>query len=312
MPSTSNNLLVIVGPTAVGKTPTSIDLAERLQGEVISADSRYLYRGMDIGTAKPSPAEQARVPHHLIDVTDPDQPWSLAQFRDTALRLIDEINQRSRLPILVGGTGQYIYALLEGWTIPKREADLELRAELEAFAEEQGPDALFERLRAADPVAAQTIDKRNIRRVIRALEVTLTTGEPFSAQRQKSPPDFNKYLIGLTLPREQLYHRIDARVDGMVAAGLVAETQALAAKGYGWELPAMSAIGYKQIGQYLRGEIELTEAVRLVKHDTRRFVRQQGNWFRLDDPNIHWYEADKLDIDELATHIQGFFEGKRL
>lgn len=312
MPSTNNNLLAIVGPTAVGKTLTSIALAERLQGEIISADSRYFYRGMDIGTAKPSPAEQARVPHHLIDVTEPDQPWSLAQFRDTALQLIGEINQRSHLPILVGGTGQYIQALLEGWTIPKREANLELRTELEAFAAEQGPDVLFERLRAVDPIAAQTIDKRNIRRVVRALEVTLTTGEPFSAQRQKSPPDFNKYIVGLTLPRDKLYQRIDTRVDGMLAAGLVAETQALAAKGYGWKLPAMSAIGYKQIGQCLRGEIELAEAVRLIKHDTRRFVRQQGNWFRLEDPSIHWYEADKLDIDELAAHIRGFFEGKRL
>jgi len=312
MPSTNNNLLVVVGPTAVGKTPASIALAERLDGEIVSADSRYLYRGLDIGTAKPSLAERARVPHHLIDVTDQDQPWSLAQFRNTALALITEINQRSRLPILVGGTGQYVHALLEGWTIPQREANLALRAELEAFAAAQGLDALFERLRVADPVAAQTIDKRNIRRVVRALEVTLTTGQPFSAQRQKSPPDLNKLIIGLSLPRAKLYQRIDSRIDNMLAAGLVAETQSLAAKGYAWSLPALSAIGYKQVGQYLRGEIDLPEAIRLIKHETRRFVRQQGNWFRADDPSIHWYEADKLDIDELAKSIRAFFDGKRL
>ncbi len=312
MPSTDNKLLVIVGPTAVGKTATSIALAERLKGEIISADSRYFYRGLDIGTAKPSLAERARVPHHLIDVTDPDQPWSLAQFRDTALKLITEINQRARLPILVGGTGQYVRALLEGWTIPQREANLELRAELESFVAEQGQEALYERLRAADPAAAQTIDKRNIRRVIRALEVTLTTGQPFSTQRQKSPPDFHKLIIGLTLPRTKLYRRIDDRVDQMLAAGLVAEAQSLAARGYDWSLPALSAIGYKQIGQHLRGEVDLAEAVRLIKHDTRRFVRQQSNWFRAGDPNIHWYEADKLDVDELAQSIRGFFEGKRL
>jgi tRNA dimethylallyltransferase len=306
------DLLVVVGPTAVGKTKIAIELAERLSGEIISADSRYLYRGMDIGTAKPSPEEQARVPHHLIDVTDPDQSWSLAEFRAAALSLINEITQRDHLPMLVGGTGQYVQSLLEGWTIPPQQADTGLREELEAFAEREGTDALFERLRTADPTAATSIDKRNIRRVVRALEVTLSTGQPFSAQRQKSPPNFNTFILGLSLPRPKLYQRIDARIEMMLAEGLVAETQSLVDKGYSWSLPALSAIGYKQIGQYLRAEIDLKEAERLIKHETRRFVRRQANWFKAVDPNIHWYDSDALDIDELSQSIQRFFGRKRL
>src|SRR3990172_5215051 len=196
---TMNNLLVIVGPTAVGKSAIAIELAQRLGGEIVSADSRYLYRGMDIGTAKPTPADRARVPHHLIDVTDPDQPWSLAQFRDAADVLIGEINRRGRLPILVGGTGQYIHALLEGWSIPRRAADPQLRAGLAAIVARDGGDELYRRLQQADPAAAASIDRRNVRRVVRALEVTLTTGVAFSAQRQKNPPDYRSLLIGLAL-----------------------------------------------------------------------------------------------------------------
>ncbi len=296
-------LLVIVGPTAVGKSAVAIELAERLNGEIISADSRYLYRGLDIGTAKPSLADRARVPHYLIDVTDPDKPWSLSEYRQAADELIKSINGRSRWPLLVGGTGQYIRAVLEGWTIPPRADDPALRAELLAFAEREGSEALYRRLLAADPSAAQVIDSHNVRRVVRALEVTLATGRPFSAQRQKSPPPYRSIVVGLTLARPTLYARIDARVEAMMAKGLVAETQALVAQGYGWSLPAMSAIGYKQVGMFLRGECELAEAVRLIKHETRRFVRHQANWFRANDPQIHWYDVERLEIDQLVEEI---------
>lgn len=303
-----NNLVVIVGPTAVGKSAVAIELAGRVGGEIISADSRYLYRGMDIGTAKPTPADRARAPHHLIDVTTPDRPWSLAQFRDAAASLIAEIDRRGRLPMIVGGTGQYIHALLEGWSIPRRAADVDLRAELESVALRDGAGVLHQRLQQADPAAAAAIDPRNVRRVIRALEVTLATGQPFSSQRQKNPPQYHSFVIGLALARSKLYARIDARVESMLAQGLVAEAQSLAAQGYDWNLPALSAIGYKQIGMYLRGERALAEAEQMIKRDTRRFVRRQANWFKPDDPRIRWYDAEQLDIEQLADDVRGFFE----
>jgi len=302
-PITNYQLLFVVGPTAVGKSSFAIELADRIGGEIISADSRYLYRGMDIGTAKPSREDRARVPHHLIDVADPDQPWSLAEYIPECKRLIKEINERKKLPLVVGGTGQYVRALLEGWSMPKRAEDASLRAELQWIADRDGVDALYKKLTDADPVAAEKIDKRNVRRVIRALEVIAITRLPFSNQRKKSQPDFDSRIVGLTLPREKLYARIDARVDSMIADGLVEEARALASQGYDWNLPALSAIGYKQIGMYLRGECDLDEAVRLIKHDTRRFVRQQYNWFRLNDPKIKWWDTENLKIEEMMEWL---------
>src|SRR3990170_2959782 len=242
---------IIVGPTAVGKTAISIQLAERLDGEIVSADSRYLYRGMDIGTAKPSEAERARVPHHLVDVTTPDRPWTLAQFQSAALAAIESVRARGRWALLVGGTGQYVRAITEGWQVPPGEPSHELRAELEAILERDVVGALAARLREVDPDSAARVDLRNPRRVIRALEVALATGESFVAQRRRAAPSFASLVIGLTLPRPELYARIDARVDAMLQAGLVEEVRGLVAKGYGWDLPALSALGYKQIGQYL-------------------------------------------------------------
>ncbi len=305
----NSRLFFVVGPTAVGKSSFAIEMAERIGGEIISADSRYLYRGMDIGTAKPSQADRARVPHHLIDVADPDQPWSLAEYSQACQRLIKEIIERKNIPLVVGGTGQYVRALLEGWTMPKGAEDLSLRAELQSLADRDGVDALYKKLLDADPVSANKIDKRNVRRVIRALEVISITGRPYSDQRKKLQPDFDSKIIGLTLPREKLYARIDARVDSMIANGLVEETRALASKGYDWNLPALSAIGYKQVGMYLRGECDLDEAVRLIKHATRRFVRQQYNWFRLNDPKIKWWDADNLKVEEVVGWLGGWVVG---
>lgn len=303
----AGKLLVVVGPTAVGKSAVAIELAERMEGEIISADSRYLYRGLDVGTAKPSLADRVRVPHHLIDIADPDQPVSLAEYQEMAMSVIEGVNGRGRMPLLVGGSGQYVRAIIEGWTVPRYAADRALRAELEAFAERDGVEALHRRLAEVDPAAASSIDARNIRRVIRALEVTLTTGQPFSAQRQKKLPGFPIVVIGLTLARQKLYGRIDARVEAMIASGWVEETRMLAAKGYDWQLPALSAIGYKQIGMYLRGECDLNEAISLIKHDTRRFVRAQDNWFRRNDPTIHWYDVEKLEIERLAAEARLYF-----
>jgi tRNA dimethylallyltransferase len=281
-------VIAILGPTAVGKTELSLCLAERLNGEIVSVDSRLIYRGMDIGTAKPSDAERSRIPHHLIDVAEPDESWSLATFREAALRAIAAIHGRGRLPFLVGGTGQYLTAILEGWSPPVLPADRALRRELESFAAEHGLQALHRRLQQVDPETASRIDARNVRRVVRALEICTLTGLPASRQRAKNPPAFRSLWLGLTLPRRELYARVDARIDAMLAAGLVDEVRGLLVGGLSPDLPSMSAIGYRQIAEHLRGETSLEEAVRRIRRVTRQFVRRQANWFKPDDPRIHW------------------------
>jgi len=289
-------LVVLVGPTGAGKTALASRLAKTLAAEdvhveVVSADSRQIYRGMDIGTAKPSPAEQARVPHRLIDLLDPDERFSLAEYQEHAYAAIDAIHARGHLPFLVGGTGQYVRAVVEGWRIPRVPPDEALRARLYAQAEEEGREALYERLLALDPDAAELIDPRNVRRVVRALEVCLKTGRPFSEQRGKDPPPYEIVQIGLTMEREALYARVDARVDAMIEAGLVEEVRTLHAQGYGWDLPAMSSLGYRQLRAYLTGETTLEEAAAEIKIETHRFIRHQYNWFRPNDPGIHWLDA---------------------
>jgi tRNA dimethylallyltransferase len=287
----------------VGKTELSLALCERVGGEVVSADSRQIYRGMDIGTAKATPAEQARAPHHLIDIVNPDQVLTLAEYQARAYAAIDAIRGRGHLPMLVGGTGQYVAAVIEGWRIPEVAPQPHLRAELEAQAAAAGSEALHARLAGLDPLAAARIDHRNVRRVIRALEVCLATGRPISSLQGKEPPPFDITTIGVTRPRPVLYERIDRRVDAMIAAGLVDEVRRLVDAGYGWELPAMTGLGYRQIGQHLRGEVTLDEASALVKKGTRRFVQQQYNWFRLDDPTIRWVDPDDLPVDALGAEV---------
>jgi tRNA dimethylallyltransferase len=302
-------LLMIVGPTAVGKTALSIRLGRAFGGEVVSADSRQVYRGMDIGTAKATLVERAALPHHLIDIVDPDGELTLAHYQRMAADTIAAIADRGALPMLVGGTGLYVRAVTEGWTVPEVPPDPALRAELERQAAEQGHAALHARLAVVDPAAAQRIDARNIRRVIRALEVYKALGKPISALQNKANPGYRLCTIGLTLPRPALYERIDARVDRMMADGLVDEVRGLVARGYGYALPAMSALGYQQIGQYLRGEVALDKAVALIKHHTRRFVRQQYNWFRLSDPALRWFEASPAAEGELFRTVESFLTG---
>lgn len=294
------SIIAIVGPTAAGKTALSLALAEMLGGEIVSADSRQIYRGMDIGTAKATAEEQARAPHHLLDLVAPDQILTLAEYQRLAYATIADIHARGRLPLLVGGTGQYVHAVLEGWRIPEVAPQPDLRAALEAEVVTYGAEALHARLAALDPVAAARIDLRNVRRVIRALEVCLTAGQPISELQAKSPPPYVVVQIGVTRPRPELYARIDARVDHMIAAGLVDEVRRLAEAGYDWELPAMTGLGYRQIGQYLRGEATLDEAIALIKRGTRRFVQQQYNWFRLDDPAIRWMDPGLVGPGEVA------------
>ena len=284
-------LVALVGPTAVGKTALALRLADELALEVVSADSRQVYRYMDIGTAKPAAREQSRVRHHLVDVVDPDESFTLARYQQMAYAAINDIHSRGRLPLLVGGTGLYVKAVLEGLSIPHVEPDARLREELLSEAATRGYQVLHDRLREVDPLAAGRIDARNVRRVVRALEVCYRLGQPMSSVQQAVPPPYGILRLGLTMPRELLYRRIDERVERMIAAGLVDEVRALVARGYAYSLPAMSGLGYRQMGMYLRGEVSLDEAVALIKRHTRRFVRQQATWFRTDDPAIHWFEV---------------------
>jgi tRNA dimethylallyltransferase len=300
-------LIAIVGPTAVGKTELALQLAERLNGEIVSADSRLFYRGMDIGTAKPSAAEMARVAHHLIDVADPDETWSLAVFQQKARAAIDSIHQKGKLPFLVGGTGQYIRAVTQGWTPPEVAPDPRLRVLLEKLKDEHGDKGIYwlhDKLRLLDPVAAEKIDARNVRRTVRALEVIFTTGQPFSAQRGQSDSPYRLFTIGLLRPRAELYERVDQRIEAMFAQGLLDEVRSLLQKNYAADLPSMSAIGYREAAAVLQGKMTLEEAKTQMKRLTRIFVRRQANWFRETDPQIRWFTMQADTTTAVMRYIQ--------
>jgi tRNA dimethylallyltransferase len=265
---------------------------------------------MDIGTDKPPLAEMSAFPHHLFNIINPNEDFGLAQYQELAYRNIRDIHERHKMPLLVGGSGQYIWAVLEGWEIPHIPPDPEFRKTLEDLAAKNGIDGLYQQLQEIDPSAAQKIDKRNIRRVIRALEVSKRSGTLFSQLQRKKVPDYHTLIIGLTTDRKELYHRIDSRVDLMLQQGLVAEVKNLIQMGYDYKLPAMNSIGYKQIGMMLRGEINPDEAANRIKVDNHRFVRHQYAWFRLKDKRIHWfdvwndfrYEVMELISDHLNIH----------
>jgi tRNA dimethylallyltransferase len=293
-------LIGIVGPTASGKTSLAIDLARRIDGEIIGADSRQVYRGMDVGTAKPAAQEQADARHHLIDVVEPDESFSLGCWLDLANEALERIWAREKQPLLAGGTGQYVWALLEGWRVPRVPPDGELRAELESRA----PADLVEELRLVDQGAEEFVDPRNVRRVVRALEVYHATGKPFSHWRTKEPAEFESLVIGLRMPREALYRRIDERVEAMFAAGLVSEVRELLEEGYSRELPSMSGIGYREVCLYLAGEIDLETAVARTKTGTHRLARHQNSWFKLGDERIQWVEAGEGAADEAMRLLE--------
>ena len=298
-------LLVVAGPTAVGKTAAAIGLAREHGGEIVSADSRQLYRRMDIGTAKPTPVERAAAPHHLIDILDPDDDFSLAEYVALARAAIDATHARGRVPLLVGGTLLYITALVEGWRIPQAPPDRALRAGLEAEAARGGVEVLAARLAAVDPPAAARAG-RNLRRVVRALEVHLLTGAPMSTQEGKEPPPWRVLQLGLGLARPALHARIDARVERMIAAGLVGEVRALLARGYDPALPALSGIGYAEIVAHLRGEIGLPEATGRIKTNTHRYVRHQETWLRRVRALERFDVAEAGWEDALAARVRAF------
>jgi len=302
-------LVALLGPTAVGKTALSLDLAERLGAEIVSADSRLIYRGMDIGTSKPSAAEQARVPHHLLDLALPDMVLTLAEYQRRAYATIDAIHARGRLPLLVGGTALYARAVVEGLRIPEVAPDPTLRAELEQVLAEQGREELFRRLAAVDPATAAVIDARNPRRVLRALEIALLTGQSKVALEGAEPPPYAVFMVGLTRPRDDLYARIDRRVLEMVDAGLVAATQRLLAAGYAPSLPAMTSLGYREMTAYLAGEMSLVEAIARIQVETHRFVRHQMTWYR-KLPGMVWFDLSEAGavvavnkaVDDFLAH----------
>jgi len=298
-------LIAVVGPTAAGKTALAVALAQRLDGEIISADARQVYRGMDIGTAKPTASEQGAARHWLIDVAAPDERFSLARFLDLAHDALRDITARGRTPIVAGGTGQYVWALLEGWRVPRVAPDAALRAELEAVAARGGAGALSGVLAAEDPASVSRIDPRNVRRVIRAIEVTRATGRPFSAWQEKDgPPTDRVAVVGLRLERDNLYRRIDERVDAMLRAGLVDEVRRLRDR-YGCDAAAMSGIGYRQVCEHLDGGCSLDAAADRVKTETHRLARMQHTWFRSDDARITWLDAAAPDLADQAARAVG-------
>ena len=300
-------IVAIIGPTAVGKSAMGIHLAAAFEGEVVNSDSRQVYRSMDIGTAKPSAEDRSRVPHHLIDILDPDQDFSLALFLQIARSAVQDIQTRGKLPILVGGTGQYVWAFLEGWQVPQVPPDPDLRKSLEKEASLEGSETLYKRLQEVDPQAASRIDPRNLRRVIRALEVYQAAGT--APSNQKDEPRLSSLILGLTTDRRGLYDLIDTRVDQMLANGLVEEVQALMDKGYSPDLPSMSGMGYKEIAQHLQGDLTLEDAVQRIKHETHRFARHQYTWFRLSDKRINWLDGGPYSTARASTLVDEFLSG---
>ncbi len=298
-------LIAIVGPTGVGKTAASLAIGKRFPAEIINADSRSFYRGMDIGTAKPDLSERALVPHHLVDILEPEEPMSLATFQDMTYACINEIHARGHLPLLVGGTPQYVNAIVEGWSIPRVPPNETFRQDLEREAHANGVASLLKRLGAIDPIAAKKIGP-NLRRIIRALEVYEATGRPISELQTKQPVPFRSLEFELSAPRDLLYERIDARVDAQIERGLVPEVVALLDRGLSPTASAFSSIGYRQLLPYLNGETTLDAAIERIKFDSHRLVRQQQTWFRKNDRLIQ-IGTTRLDwLDEIVARIEAF------
>jgi tRNA dimethylallyltransferase len=301
-----NKLIVILGPTASGKTDLSIKLAKKYNGEVVSADSRQIYKGMDIGTAKPKiTAEKKKImsggiAHWLIDIKNPDQLYTVAEYKKDALKAIRNIQKRGKLPILTGGTGLYIKAVVDNLNIPKVEADPLLRQKIEKEIQEKGLGHVFEKLIKLDPEAAYIVDPKNPRRVLRALEVVLLTKKPFSEQRKSGSPLFDILEIGISVPKEKLQERINLRVEEMIKEGLVEEVKELVKK-YGTSQQVFDAIGYREIIGYLKNKITLQQAEEIMKMNTWHYAKRQMTWFN-PDKRIHWVKNYK----ETDTLIKNF------
>jgi len=301
-------VLVIVGPTAVGKTALSLEIASELEGEIISADSMQVYRGMDIGTAKPSRAERQRVVHHMLDVVDPDEPFSVADYVSQVEDILVRLKERGKLPLISGGTGLYVDALLKGFLFPDASADAEIRDRLQAQAAID-PLSLYERLKEVDPISADRLHPNDLRRIIRALEVYDRTGEAISSlqkKKQTSERPYQPLYIGLLRDRAELYARVDSRVDMMIEEGLIDEVELLL-KAYPEQPTALQALGYKEIAYYLRGEMTLGDAVELLKRDTRRYAKRQLSWFKRNK-DIHWFNCSEMPYEAVKGQIHSLWD----
>ncbi len=289
-------LVMVVGPTASGKSGLAVQIAEALDGEIISADSRSFYKELNIGVAKPDRGERNRIPHHLVDVTSIDQPWSLGEFQKASMDSIRFIHSKGKLPILVGGTGQYLRSITQGWQVPEQVGDERLRIAIDKWGDSLGFGVLHEKLLLLDPEAAKSIDYRNHRRVIRAFEVLFLSGRRFSELKRSGRSPYDSFSIGIEWPREELYARADERIQGMFEAGLVAEVHDLVAAGKTAQLRRIGVIGYTEVLDYLNGEISLDECIQLIRRNTRKFIRHQANWFKPSDPAIHWFKSNDPEL----------------
>jgi tRNA dimethylallyltransferase len=301
-----NHIIAVVGPTASGKSELALQLAGEFNGEIVNADSRQIYRYLDIGTAKPSLNDRKMIPHHLIDFVDPDQSFSLALYQSMAYKKFDDILEKGNLPFLVGGTGQYIWATVQGWKVPEVAPDYDLRSTLEKKARDEGTGALYEMLKSVNEVVAARVDPANVRRVIRALEITSKKPEAASVLWQKKAPPYKFLILGLTMERDLLYQRIDERAEMMIDNGLLEETKSIMMMGYTLDLPSLSGIGYRQMGKVLDGELDMEYALERMKFDTHKFARRQYTWFRKNDSQIHWFDVYDTIKGKIYELIQNF------
>lgn len=300
------NLFILIGPTAIGKTALSIELAERMRGEIISADSMQIYKYMDIGSAKISKEEMKNIPHHLIDIVLPDEEFTVANFKDNATRLIKDINDRNKLPIIAGGTGLYINSLVYDLKFTEVSPNEEIRNELEYLANEHGNEYLHQELQKIDKKSADRISLNDRKRLIRAIEIYKVTKKPMSEHNEnfRTPiKDYNLTMVGLNMDRAELYNRINQRVDIMIQQGLIEEVEKLLSMGYNKELVSMQGIGYKEIIMFLEGILSLEESIKLIKQGTRNYAKRQLTWFRRDT-RIKWFNIDAfISIDKLSEEI---------
>jgi tRNA dimethylallyltransferase len=304
-------LIVLIGPTAVGKTKMSIELAKKFNGEIISGDSMQIYKGMDIGTAKITQEEMSGIPHHLIDIKEPDENFSTAEFQELVRKKIEEISSRGRMPMIVGGTGLYIQSVIYDYHFTDAPSDPDFRTLLESEAEVHGFDALHERLKAIDPESASRIHPNNVRRVIRALEIINCTGKTAGDMQENQSPDmvYDTAIVGLTMDRDLLYERINLRVDLMLKQGLIEEVKYFYDQGLK-DCQSIQAIGYKELYEYFDGKVPLEQAVENLKQNSRRYAKRQLTWFR-NKMNVEWFDMSASnEAEKKFAEISKFIEGK--